>query len=189
METIGGLVRKRRESLGLTLSQVATASSIHPSFISRIENDLSEPGLDGTLRLAKSLHLDPDMLLNVFGLATSDQRRTAVDAMRHLIGSGLAVDLPVVGTDGEATGDVRRVELPNPDDAFVVSGDEPPWDSELVASRTRVPMEGAGVVVRTNGRLRAGTFHKAGRRRSWVQFPDGSRFDSPDEVFVIIRHG
>jgi transcriptional regulator with XRE-family HTH domain len=189
VETIGDLVRKRREALGLTLSQVATASGIHPSFISRVENDLSEPGLDGTIRLAEALSLDTDLMLNVFGLATNDQRRDATDELKGLIGTGLSVDLPVIGTDGEPTGDVKRVELPRPDDAFVVVGNEPPWDGHLVASRTRVPVEGVGVVVRTDHNLRAGTFHRAGRRRSWVEFPDGQRLDYPDEVFVIIRHG
>lgn len=186
VETIGDLIRKRREGLGLTLSQLSIECGVHPSFLSRIENDESEPGWDTAPRLARALHLDTDVVLNVFGLATTEQRKSATARLAEVVGAGREVDLPVVGADGEPTGEVRRVELPNADDAFVLVGDEHPWTGDLVVSRTRVPTDGMGVVV-LNGNLRAGYYRKAGRRRSWVEFPDGSRLDYPEQVFAIIR--
>lgn len=188
METIGDLIRKRREGLGLTLSQLSIETGVHPSFLSRIENDESEPGWDTAPRLARALHLDTDMVLNVFGLATTDQRKSATTALERVVGSGIATDLPVIGTDGEPTGEVRRVELPRPDDAFVMVGEESPWKGDLVASRTRIPTDGMGVITANGtGKLRAGFYRKAGRRRSWVEFPDGTRLDYPEQVFAIIR--
>lgn len=192
VETIGDLIRKRREGLGLTLSQLSIETGVHPSFLSRIENDESEPGLETAPRLARALRLDTDMMLNVFGLATTEQRKSATADLKRIADSGMAVDLPVVGVDGEPTGEVKRVELARADDAFILVGKEHPWVGDLVASRTRIPTDGMGVIVSSDGNgtgLRAGYFRKAGRRRSWVEFPDGSRLDYPEQVFAIIRHG
>lgn len=175
--------------LGMSTKQLAELAGVSSSFISRVENDQSEPGTESAPKFAKALGLDEGDFLNMVGLATKDQRASATRRILDAIGEGPEMALPVVGTDGEPTGEVRRVELPVREDAFVMVGTETPWVGDLVASRTRAPTDGVGVLAMLDGRLRAGYYRKAGLRRRWVEFPDGTRLDDPEVAFVVLRHG
>lgn len=186
---IGPLVRRRRDSLGLSLSELSAKSGVSISFISRVENDISEPGPVVAIRLARALRVPTEVFLNAMGLTTTEQRAKAVTEFSRLIGDTAQAEVPVVGPDGEPTGETRVVELAHPDDVFVLAGAETPWDGDLVLSRTRLPTDNDGVVVRQDDKLRAGTYRQIGRRRSWVEFPDGSTLDLPEEAFVILSHG
>lgn len=176
--------------LGMTGAQLAKEIGQNPSFVSYVENDRSEPGRKSVHKWAKALRIPEDVFLNLVGFATDAQRAEAAKRVASMIGSGLEAVVPVVGPDGEPTGETRLVELPSKnEDAFVLVSDDPSWSGDVVASRTRVPHDGHGVLTMHDGRLRAGYLRKAGHRRSWVEFTDGTRQPNPDSVFVIIRHG
>lgn len=179
----------RRLMLDMSAKQLAERVGVSASFVSRVENDQSEPGMESAPRFAKALGLDEGDFLNMIGLATRAQRKAAIRRVLEVVGEVPELALPVVGPDGEPTGEVRRVELPVREDAFVMVGTEAPWTGDLVASRTRQPSDGVGVLTMRDGRLRAGYFRKAGHRRRWVEFPDGTRLDDPRTAFVILRHG
>jgi len=188
MDTIGGLLRKRREMLGYSLNELAGENHISPSWLSKLENDKSEPGVASAAKLARALKMEPTIVYNLFGLATRDQRIAALREMERLVGGSVTAEVPVLGADGEPTGETRRLGVSDKEGAFVFIGTEPPYQGDLIASRVRVPVHGVGVIAEQDGVMRAGTYRKAGKRRAAVEFPDGSVLDFPETVYVIIAH-
>lgn len=71
---LGRLVRKRRESLGIGLRELARRVEKSPAFIVAIELDRNPPGVaEETLRdIARELDLDGDLLLTVAGKTPED---------------------------------------------------------------------------------------------------------------------
>ena len=78
MTHFGEHVRQRRENLRkedprYSLRQVAQRIGIEPAYLSKIERgELQPPSEATTLRLAKELGEDPDMLLAMAGKVSSD---------------------------------------------------------------------------------------------------------------------
>lgn len=55
----GREIRRRRETLGLTLEQLAEASKLTPNYIGTIENGKRDPSLSTVMALARGLRVAP----------------------------------------------------------------------------------------------------------------------------------
>ncbi|MCZ2101470.1 MAG: helix-turn-helix domain-containing protein [Chitinophagales bacterium] len=66
METVGQIVRAKRESLGLLLRQVASYLDIDQAILSKIERNERRPSRDNITKLAEILKLDKEDLLVQF---------------------------------------------------------------------------------------------------------------------------
>lgn len=78
MMTFGEHVRNRREELRLSdkrfsLRQVARRVGVEPAYLSKIERgEMPPPSEEATVRLARELGEDPDLLLAMAGKVSSD---------------------------------------------------------------------------------------------------------------------
>lgn len=63
METIGQIIRNKRESLGLLLRQVAASIDIDPAILSKIERSERKPNKELILKLSETLDIDKEELL------------------------------------------------------------------------------------------------------------------------------
>lgn len=76
--TLGSFLRERREALrakdaSYSLRQVAERIGIEPSFLSKVERDLSSPPSEETLvRLARELGEEPDVVLAMAGKVSEE---------------------------------------------------------------------------------------------------------------------
>ena len=61
METVGQIVRAKRESLGLLLRQVASYLDIDQAILSKIERNERKPTKDNIIKLAEILKLDKEI--------------------------------------------------------------------------------------------------------------------------------
>jgi len=66
METVGQIIRGKRESLGLLLRQVASYLDIDQAILSKIERNERKPTKDNIIKLAEILKLDKEDLLVQF---------------------------------------------------------------------------------------------------------------------------
>ena len=66
METVGQIIRAKRESLGLLLRQVASYLDIDQAILSKIERNERKPTRDNIIKLAEILNLDKEDLLVQF---------------------------------------------------------------------------------------------------------------------------
>lgn len=66
METVGQIIRAKRESLGLLLRQVASYLDIDQAILSKIERNERKPTKDNIIKLAEILKLDKEELLIQF---------------------------------------------------------------------------------------------------------------------------
>jgi transcriptional regulator with XRE-family HTH domain len=66
METVGQIIRAKRESQGLLLRQVAAHLDIDQAILSKIERTERSPTKEIIIKLAKVLDLDQDELLIQF---------------------------------------------------------------------------------------------------------------------------
>lgn len=66
METVGQILRAKRESLGLLLRQVASYLDIDQAILSKIERNERKPTKDNIIKLAEILQLDKEDLLVQF---------------------------------------------------------------------------------------------------------------------------
>lgn len=66
METVGQIIRVRRENLGLLLRQVASYVDIDQAILSKIERNERKPTKDNILKLAEILKLDKEDLFVQF---------------------------------------------------------------------------------------------------------------------------
>ena len=62
-EELGRAIRRKRESLGLSLRDVADETSVSASTLSRIENGTGKPDADNTARLTKWLDVPMERIL------------------------------------------------------------------------------------------------------------------------------
>ena len=78
MTTFGYFVRERRESLrendpNFSIRRVAQRMGIQPSYLSKVERDeVAPPSEKTTVKLAKELKVDTDVLLALAGKVSSD---------------------------------------------------------------------------------------------------------------------
>ena len=63
METVGQIIRAKRESLGLLLRQVASYLDIDQAILSKIERNERKPSKDNIIKLAEILKLEKEDLL------------------------------------------------------------------------------------------------------------------------------
>jgi transcriptional regulator with XRE-family HTH domain len=66
METVGQIIRTKREKLGLLLRQVAAHLDIDQAILSKIERNERKPTKEHIIKLAEILKLDKDELLIQF---------------------------------------------------------------------------------------------------------------------------
>lgn len=67
--SLGNMIRLLRESRGIGLRSLARATSLSPSYLSRIERDcVSAPSAEVLIRVARELRTDSDTLLMAAGL-------------------------------------------------------------------------------------------------------------------------
>jgi transcriptional regulator with XRE-family HTH domain len=66
METVGQIIRNKRENLGLLLRQVAAYADIDQAILSKIERNERKPTKDLILKIAEILQLDKQELLIQF---------------------------------------------------------------------------------------------------------------------------
>ncbi len=66
METVGQIIRAKRESLGLLLRQVASYLDIDQAILSKIERNERKPTKENIIKLAEILKLDKEDLLVQF---------------------------------------------------------------------------------------------------------------------------
>jgi HTH-type transcriptional regulator, competence development regulator len=66
METVGQIIRARRENLGLLLRQVASYVDIDQAILSKIERNERKPTKNNILKLAEILKLDKEDLFVQF---------------------------------------------------------------------------------------------------------------------------
>lgn len=66
METVGQILRTKRESLGLLLRQVASYVDIDQAILSKIERNERKPTKEVIIKIAEILELDKENLLVQF---------------------------------------------------------------------------------------------------------------------------
>lgn len=66
METVGQIIRTKRENLGLLLRQVASYIDIDQAILSKIERNERKPTKENIIKLAEILKLDKEDLLVQF---------------------------------------------------------------------------------------------------------------------------
>jgi transcriptional regulator with XRE-family HTH domain len=66
METVGQIIRVKRESLGLLLRQVASHLDIDQAILSKIERNERKPTKQNIIKLSEILQLDKEDLLVQF---------------------------------------------------------------------------------------------------------------------------
>ena len=66
METVGQIIRTKRENLGLLLRQVSAYADIDQAILSKIERNERKPTKDNIIKLAEILKLDKEYLLVQF---------------------------------------------------------------------------------------------------------------------------
>lgn len=66
METVGQIIRTKRETLGLLLRQVSAFADIDQAILSKIERNERKPTKDLILKIAEILQLDKEELLIQF---------------------------------------------------------------------------------------------------------------------------
>jgi transcriptional regulator with XRE-family HTH domain len=66
METVGQIIRTKREALGLLLRQVAAYLDIDQAILSKIERNERKPTKENILKLSEILKLDKDELMVQF---------------------------------------------------------------------------------------------------------------------------
>ena len=66
METVGQIIRTKRENLGLLLRQVASHLDIDQAILSKIERNERKPTKQNIIKLAEILKLDEEDLLVQF---------------------------------------------------------------------------------------------------------------------------
>lgn len=186
--TLGQLMFTRRRNLGLSLRAMSDDMGGSPSesYLWRVENGMA--GMSATLavRLAKTLRLPEEAILNAAGHVNSKQQRDALNRLLELIGepAPIEVALPVYDPDLGETRERSTHVLKNREAGFVVrlTGQrESMFDGECVVLTGRQPTIGQGVIIRHNDRLSAAIF--AGDH---VMRGD-ERIDAPEILGVIVR--
>lgn len=66
METVGQIIRIKRESLGLLLRQVAAHLDIDQAILSKIERNERKPTKENIIKISEILNIDKDELMVQF---------------------------------------------------------------------------------------------------------------------------
>ena len=66
MDTVGQIIRKKRETLGLLLRQVSAYADIDQAILSKIERNERKPTKDLIIKIAEILQIDKQELLIQF---------------------------------------------------------------------------------------------------------------------------
>lgn len=93
IEALGREIRRRRQSLGLTLAQLEERTGIGANYIGTIETGKRDPGLSVVLRIARGLDVDPGELLGLPELPAD-----AIEAGKLVSGLPAAVRKPLTNT-------------------------------------------------------------------------------------------
>src|SRR3954447_8186491 len=71
---LGNSIRQRRRELGLSLNQLAAASGLHKSFLSRVESGaVRQPAVDSLQRIAAALQMSETELFGLLDRRARDQ--------------------------------------------------------------------------------------------------------------------
>lgn len=169
----GQMVQARRQAMEMSLNVLSRemGGSPGPSFLSKLESGQVEASPRVASKLATSLNLPLEVVINAAGYATEPQRSKAITALRDLVGAPAPVvmTIPVMevnNPDAIGSGGRRQRLVRVRDDYFIVdlSGpDNAPYEGEVLASLTRQPEEGMGVVVEITDRASAWTYHDPGK--------------------------
>lgn len=133
-KTLGQALRVLRKSRGLTLQDLADASRSHVGNLSRIERDLSRPGLDLLFRLADAMNYS---MATVFSFTEMDtdlngEQATLLSLFITLSPTdrALLIDFATLLTQRSGDSDVNEVET-SVQDGVVDSDSQTPRPSPL----------------------------------------------------------
>jgi transcriptional regulator with XRE-family HTH domain len=76
VQSLGNIVRRQRNRLGLTLVDLAEKSGVSISHLGRIENAQRYPSATVLRKIAKPLNLDEDELFNLAGYLPGEKPKT-----------------------------------------------------------------------------------------------------------------
>jgi transcriptional regulator with XRE-family HTH domain len=102
-QNLGGIIKRQRKRMGLTLLALSVKSGVSPTHLSRIEKAQRYPSTDVLRKIAKPLELDEKELFNLAGYLPSEQP-TSPDKEKHRLRAELDILL------NRVTADVRRVK-------------------------------------------------------------------------------
>lgn len=169
----GQAVQARRQAMEMSLNVLSREMGGSPgaSFLSKLESGQVPATARVASKLASSLNLPVETLLNAAGHASETQRAKAIAALREMVGAPAPVvmTIPVMevnNPDAIGSGGRRQRLVRQRDDYFIVdlTGKEnEPFVGEVLASLTKEPEEGDGVVVTINDRASAWTYHDPGK--------------------------
>lgn len=131
---VGQRIRELRKSLGMTLTELAEASSLSHSFLSLVERGRARLGVDAFVRVAQSLHTTPvDLFQEAREVAETERYRvvranrtdpefyTDIDSLALASYPGALVPRVVIG--GESTTDHHPLQSHDGDDfIYVIEG-------------------------------------------------------------------
>lgn len=193
----GELIRARRENKGLSLFALSTMMSGSPTatFIAKIERGEVTPTAATAAKLAESLDVPRDILLNATGHATPQQTATALTALASAVGepTPIAKQIPVLDANVPSAEPERLATrlrvLRQPEDVFLIDltgrGNEP-YTGEVLASRDRKPKEGQGVIAEVGGVLSAWTWHSIPRTGDFIENGAGDKRTKGFSLFGVI---
>ncbi len=165
---VGVLIAQRREAMGLSQSGLSRLMGGSPGapFVSRIEQGKVMPTPQMAARLARALHFPADMLINLAGHTTVEQRldvwKRAEPILKRSVPVAVEAKIIDIETLESTQFGVVTVPLERDEDIFAVYLDgraNEPYVGEVIASRSRRPAEDGGVVAEVEGRLGAWTWH------------------------------
>lgn len=169
----GQAVQARRQAMEMSLNVLSRemGGSPGPSFLSKLESGQVDASSRVAAKLAASLNLPVETILNAAGHATEEQKAKALATLRDMVGAPAPVvmTIPVMeanNPDAVGSGGRRQRLVRQRDDYFLVdlTGKEnEPFVGEVFCSTTREPEEGIGVVVKINDRASAWTYHDPGK--------------------------
>ena len=197
MKHIGQLIQQRREAMGLTQAALSREMGGYPSpsLMSRIEDGSVELTPNSAAKYADALRLDKDVFFNAAGFATPAQLTTAIGSLERSLGKDVPVMVPVPVVDPEypqLNGSTTRTrELKKAEDVFIVDlmgKQHAPYLGEVLASRTRKPKEGQGVIAEVSGKLGAWTYHTARTTGDWIENGAGEKVTKYRLWGVILRY-
>lgn len=183
----------------MSLTQLSREMGGSPgaSFLSRVESGEVSPSPRVAVRLADALGFPRDLVLNASGFATPAQVNEATEKLAELVGAPtqIVASVPVLDpADPDAPLDFlarRQRMVKKAEDVFLVDLAGPanaPYDGEVMASRTRKPKEGAGVVAVVGGQVGAWTWHTGRPTGDWLENGRGEKVAKGFRILgVIIR--
>ncbi len=193
---VGVLIAQRREAMGLSQSGLSRLMGGSPgaAFISRIESGKVVPTPQMCSRFARALHFPVDILLNLAGHTTQEQRIEAWRRAEPIVTrqAPVAVEARVIDAETLESTQFQSVTVPlmQNEDIFAVYLDgraNEPYVGEVIVSRTRRPTEDSGVVAEVEGHLGAWTWHTGRPTGDYLVNGAGQRITKFRLWGVIIR--